>query len=111
MALRFRPSGWAGRNALLVGTRQRVRGLNPRQLFVFAGSFSTIRRRRLASPASILEIEATHPHVNGVPRCVLVGATPGNSLPERPARAWVGSEYLLPSIRSGIVVGVVSRQR
>src|SRR5690349_4273356 len=29
-----------------------------------AGSFATIRRRRLASPASILEIEATHPHVN-----------------------------------------------
>jgi hypothetical protein len=33
--------------------------------FVFvAGSFTTIRRRRLASPTSILEIEATHPHVN-----------------------------------------------
>ena len=26
MAPRFRPSGWAGRDALLVGTRQRVRG-------------------------------------------------------------------------------------
>src|SRR5438552_17390284 len=33
--------------------------------FVFvAGSFTTIRRRRLASPTSILEIEATHPLVN-----------------------------------------------
>src|SRR3954453_447848 len=63
MAPRFRPSGWAGRDALLVGTRQRVRGC-PRQLFVFAGSFATIRRRRLASPTSIVEIEATHPHVN-----------------------------------------------
>jgi hypothetical protein len=31
---------------------------------VFAGSFTTIRRRRLASPTSILEIEATHPLVN-----------------------------------------------
>ena len=29
----------------------------------FAGSFATIRRRRLASPTSILEIEATHPLV------------------------------------------------
>jgi hypothetical protein len=34
---------------------------------VFAGSFATIRRRRLASPASILEIEATHPLVNVAP--------------------------------------------
>jgi NADH dehydrogenase len=30
----------------------------------FAGSFATIRQRRLASPTSILEIEATHPLVN-----------------------------------------------
>src|SRR4051794_33714775 len=29
-----------------------------------AGSFTTFRRRRLASPTSILEIEATHPLVN-----------------------------------------------
>ena len=28
-----------------------------------AGSFTTFRRRRLASPTSIVEIEATHPHV------------------------------------------------
>jgi hypothetical protein len=32
-----------------------------------AGSFATIRRRRLASPTSILEIEATHPLVNPSP--------------------------------------------
>ena len=111
MAPRFRPSGWAGRDALLVGTRQRVRGLNPRQLFVFAGSFSTIRRRRLASPASILEIEATHPHVNGVPRCVSVGAAPGTSYPGGPVSLGSGSEYLIPSIREGIVSRVASRQR
>src|SRR6516225_1631856 len=30
-----------------------------------AGSFTTFRRRRLASPISIPEIEATHPLVNG----------------------------------------------
>jgi NADH dehydrogenase len=34
------------------------------RVLVFAGSFTTIRRRRLASPTSILEIEATHPLVN-----------------------------------------------
>jgi hypothetical protein len=33
----------------------------------FAHSLTTIRRRRLASPTSILEIEATHPHVNVSP--------------------------------------------
>src|SRR6478736_165054 len=39
--------------------------------FVFvAGSFTTIRRRRLASPTSIPEIEATHPHVNPLRRPV-----------------------------------------
>jgi hypothetical protein len=36
-------------------------------LFVVAGSFATIRRRRLASPTSIVEIEATHPLVNAAP--------------------------------------------
>jgi hypothetical protein len=44
----------------------------PSAVFAFigvAGSFATIRRRRLASPTSILEIEATHPHVNAAPRC------------------------------------------
>ena len=34
MAPRFRPSGWAGRDALLVGTRQRVRGC-PRRCWHF----------------------------------------------------------------------------
>jgi len=43
--------------------------------FVFvAGSFTTIRRRRLASPTSIPEIEATHPHVNSLPDRFAAGA-------------------------------------
>jgi hypothetical protein len=41
-----------------------------------AGSFTTFRRRRLASPTSILEIEATHPLVNPVAgRCALVAVS------------------------------------
>ena len=40
----------------------------------FAGSLTTFRRRRLASPTSILEIEATHPLVNPPSgRCVSGG--------------------------------------
>lgn len=64
MAPRFRPNGWAGWDARSdQKIRPRVRGC-PRQLLLGTGSFTTIRRRRLASPASNPEIEATHPLVN-----------------------------------------------
>ena len=65
MAPRFRPSGWAGRDARLVGTRPRVRGC-PRWCWHFC-SLPALSRRSgdvgsLPPPRSS-EIEATHPHV------------------------------------------------
>jgi hypothetical protein len=77
-------------------------------VFVVAGSFSTFRRRRLASPASIHEIEATHPHVKSrvvrVTRDVqCTGATTG-FLPIHPADS-PGPDRL-PSFGMAAVVGV-----
>src|SRR4051812_28085684 len=51
-----------------------------------AGSFATIRRRRLASPASISEIEATHPLVNARASDALETAGPLNSTTGRRRR-------------------------
>src|SRR6185312_12926191 len=66
MAPRFRPSGWVGRDARLVGTRPRVRGC-PRQCWHFCLLPALSRRSgdvgSLPPPRSS-EIEATHPHVN-----------------------------------------------
>jgi|SRR5690242_19782355 len=45
-----------------------------------AGSFATIRRRRLASPTSIPEIEATHPLVKRSPERVRVGGSNGRAV-------------------------------
>ena len=58
------------------------------RLLVCAGSFATIRQRRLASPTSILEIEATHPHVKpSLHRCVIAGRPREESSSYSPRRA------------------------
>ncbi len=57
--------------------------------FVFgAGSFATIRRRRLASPTSILEIEATHPLVKPSAAGVRVPVRPSKRHTSYSPRAW-----------------------
>jgi len=78
-----------------------------------AGSFTTIRRRRLASPTSIDEIEATHPLVNAVPGACAVGddrpivpldrrRQRGGG--QRDRRAWPASVVVRPVVVVQVVV-------
>ena len=100
MAPRFRPSGWAGRDARLVGTRPRVRGC-PRQCWHFCCLPALLRRSgdvgSLPPPRSS-EIEATHPHVKcrtGACRWVQPAHGTGGG-----RSAWQGVAYVLSSVYS-----------
>jgi hypothetical protein len=71
----IRPSSRTGTDGYLISDQAAIAVLL--SAFIFgAGSFTTIRRRRLASPTSILRIEATHPHVKC--RAVRVRTRQGN---------------------------------
>ena len=105
MAPRFRPSGWAGRDARLVGTRPRVRGC-PRQCWHFCCLPALSRRSgdvgSLPPPRSS-EIEATHPHVKcrtGACRLARPAhGTGGGCQPGRGLRQVPRLVYSDPSIR------------